>query len=1163
MATSKEEAALGSAAAAGQPTNAAAHNPPTVEVSLAPEPIKDTDDNDQDKLSDYVPQSGDLSRQPTASASVSRVQSKAPSEDSHGDEASEEEDSDNDQDGDGDTRMDDGGSSSKTSRQLEKEREKNQRATERKVKGEMRAAQNSDLTSTREKQNSRKLADSMKRFSYLLGQTELFQHFIDIKKDRDPEFAKLLEESTNQSKNKGKGSKKRAGGNEGGSRRRKTEKEEDEELLNEDNDEEQPFTFHESPGYVKGGTMRDYQIQGLNWMISLYHNGINGILADEMGLGKTLQTISFLGWLRDYKDTPGYHLVVVPKSTLDNWRREFEKWVPGFSVVVLQGTKEERADLIQNRILPQDFDIMLTTYEMCLREKSALKKLSWEYIIIDEAHRIKNVDSMLSQIVRAFSSRSRLLITGTPLQNNLMELWSLLNFLLPDVFSSVEDFESWFKDKGEESQDQVVQQLHKVLRPFLLRRVKADVEKSLLPKKEINLFVGLTEMQRKWYKNILEKDIDAVNGAGGKKEGKTRLLNIVMQLRKCCNHPYLFDGAEPGPPFTTDEHLVFNSGKMAILDKLLKSMKEKGSRVLIFSQMSRVLDILEDYCFFREYEYCRIDGQTAHEDRVAAIDEYNREGSKKFVFLLTTRAGGLGINLTTADIVVLFDSDWNPQADLQAMDRAHRIGQTKQVYVFRFVTDKSIEERILERAAQKLRLDQLVIQQGRAQPGKNQQSKDDLVDMIQHGAEHIISANAKDTVSVDDDIDAIIRSGEERTQTLSDKYKGFNLDELNNFKSGETAYEWEGENFQGRSGGQGGSRIGGLWIEPAKRERRQNYSVDAYFKEAMRVGAKPTAKVPRAPRQISVNEWQFYPPRLMELQARETAAYQRSIQYKVPLRDLKEGETQEEVEEERNKEQEFIANAEGLTEEEEKEKDDLATQGFVDWNRRDFQHFVRGAEKHGRVNYTGIASEIEGKTEKEVREYGKVFWERVSELTDSQRLIDRIDAGEERRKRVAQSEEMLRKKVANPNFVIPYANSNKSKTFDEGEDLFILQRLAAYGLNDSEVYERIKKDITIHANFRFDWFIRSRTPAELSRRCTTLLGLLNRDSNDGDTISAGAAAAAAGTNGSANGPGRGRKRKDLDINGGGSGAGSSRASTPAAGGGKGAAAKKSRKSGGA
>ncbi|EST05585.1 ISWI HAND domain protein [Kalmanozyma brasiliensis GHG001] len=1062
---------------------------------------------DQDKLSDYIPVSADLSRAPTASASVSRAQT-PPNK-----RAVDSDDEDADQlDDDGDVSM---SSPSKTPRQLEKEREKNERAAARKQERAVKAAQNETLDSKREEMAKSKLADSMKRFSYLLGQTELFQHFIDIKKERDEEFAKMLEESQQASSKKSKKG--------GDNRRRKTEKEEDEELL-KDGDEEESFVFNESPAYVKGGKMRDYQVQGLNWMISLYHNGINGILADEMGLGKTLQTISFLGYLRDFRDTPGFHLVVVPKSTLDNWYREFQRWVPGFNVVTLKGSKEERENVIQNHLLPQDFDVLITTYEMCLREKSALKKLSWEYIVIDEAHRIKNVDSMLSQIVRAFNSRSRLLITGTPLQNNLMELWSLLNFLLPDVFSNSEDFESWFKGKGDENQDQVVQQLHKVLRPFLLRRVKADVEKSLLPKKEINLFVGLTEMQRKWYKSILEKDIDAVNGGAGKKEGKTRLLNIVMQLRKCCNHPYLFDGAEPGPPFTTDEHLVDNAGKMLVLDKMLRKMKEKGSRVLIFSQMSRMLDILEDYCLFREYKYCRIDGGTAHEDRIAAIDEYNKPGSEKFIFLLTTRAGGLGINLTTADIVVLFDSDWNPQADLQAMDRAHRIGQTKQVYVFRFVTEHAIEERILDRAAQKLRLDQLVIQQGRAQQAaKAAQSKDDLVDMIQHGAEKIISA--KEDMSINDDIDDIISRGEERTQAIQAKYQGLNLDDLNNFKS-DTVYNWEGNDFSERK------PIGQLWIEPSKRERKANYSIDNYYRDAMRVGPKPAApKAPRAPKQININDFQFYPARLAELQERETAAYQRSIGYRVPA-NPSDGQTADEAEEERKREQELIDTAEALTEEEVEEKEQLASEGFGNWNRREFQIFVRGCERYGRKAFALIAADMPdlSKTEKEVREYSRVFWDRIDELTDSAKLVARIEEGESKLAKQQHQESVLKRKVdmyRQPLLQLKmHYGQNKGKSYSEEEDRFLLVKLAEYGLGEGDTYDRIKKDVMLWHGFRFDWFIKSRTPQELQRRCNTLLLLVLKEMEEEDS------------------KGGGKKRKALDT---GSNAGSSRAGTPTVG----------------
>nr|6PWF_K Chain K, chromatin remodeling factor ISWI [Thermochaetoides thermophila] len=603
--------------------------------------------------------------------------------------------------------------------------------------------------------------DTLRRFRYLLGLTDLFRHFIET--NPNPKIREIMAEIDRQNAEEAK-----KGSSGGGSAE---------------------TVFRESPPFIKG-TMRDYQIAGLNWLISLHENGISGILADEMGLGKTLQTISFLGYLRHIQGITGPHLVAVPKSTLDNWKREFEKWTPDVNVLVLQGAKEERHQLINDRLIDEDFDVCITSYEMILREKAHLKKFAWEYIIIDEAHRIKNEESSLSQVIRMFSSRNRLLITGTPLQNNLHELWALLNFLLPDVFGDSDAFDQWFRGQDRD-QDQVVQQLHRVLRPFLLRRVKSDVEKSLLPKKEINVYIGMSEMQVKWYKKILEKDIDAVNGAGGKRESKTRLLNIVMQLRKCCNHPYLFEGAEPGPPYTTDEHLIYNSGKMIVLDKLLKRLQSQGSRVLIFSQMSRLLDILEDYCVFRGYKYCRIDGGTAHEDRIAAIDEYNRPGSDKFIFLLTTRAGGLGINLTTADTVILYDSDWNPQADLQAMDRAHRIGQTKQVVVYRFVTDNAIEEKVLERAAQKLRLDQLVIQQGRAQIAtKAAANKEELLSMIQHGAEKVFQTKGafglmaeKGANLDDDDIDAILKAGEERTRELNAKYEKLGIDDLQKFTS--------------------------------------------------------------------------------------------------------------------------------------------------------------------------------------------------------------------------------------------------------------------------------------------------------------------------------------------------------------------------------------------
>lgn len=967
--------------------------------------------------------------------------------------------------------------------------------------------------------------DSTTRFKYLLGLTDLFRYFIDINASKDANFKKLIKQiddqvSFTQPKSKKKATPKK---------RRKTEKEEDAELLNDEEhiEENNTTVLTESPSYVKEGKLREYQIQGLNWLISLYENKLSGILADEMGLGKTLQTISFLGYLRYIKGIDGPFIVIVPKSTLDNWRREFAKWTPDVNVVVLQGNKEDRSDIINNQLLEAKFDVLITSFEMVIREKSALKKFRWEYIIVDEAHRIKNEDSSLSQIIRLFYSRNRLLITGTPLQNNLHELWALLNFLLPDVFGDSEVFDEWFENQGSndsddlseqekaEKQDKVVQQLHQVLSPFLLRRVKADVEKSLLPKIETNIYIGMTEMQLLWYKRLLEKDIDAVNGVVGKREGKTRLLNIVMQLRKCCNHPYLFDGAEPGPPYTTDEHLVYNSGKMIILDKMLKKFKKDGSRVLIFSQMSRLLDILEDYCFFRGYQYCRIDGSTSHEDRIDAIDQYNAPDSEKFVFLLTTRAGGLGINLTTADIVILYDSDWNPQADLQAMDRAHRIGQKKQVQVFRFVSENAIEEKVLERAAQKLRLDQLVIQQGRTNNNSSiGNSKDDLLGMIQHGAQKVFESSSKSSM-LNDDIDSILERGREKTANLNAKFNKLGLDDLQNFTSDASAYEWNGQNFAKKSTNSG---LTGIWINPSKRERKeQTYSIDNYYKDVLKQSLssnKPAkdkltlAKI-KQPKSYNIQDHQFFPEGLKELLEREQLAFKKEIGYKYTLDEF--GESDEEFlveeykddlnrEQKRDIEQKKVDEVIPLTEEEQELKTKLLQESFHGWTRRDFTNFIHASAKYGRNEYEKISEAMYNKDQEDVERYLKKFWQSYKLIEGYEKYLSQIESSEKKLAKLISQQKLLSQKVEalhDPleDLKIQYPPNNSKRIYSKLEDRFLLLSVYKFGLFSDNLMEKIKEEIMNSDLFRFNWYITSRSTQEIARRVNTLLLALSRESD--------------------------------------------------------------------
>lgn len=663
----------------------------------------------------------------------------------------------------------------------------------------------------------------------------------------------------------------------------------------------------EQPKCMVGGTMRDYQLEGLTWMYEICSQGMSGILADEMGLGKTVQTISLIALLREQENYLGPHLIVAPLSTLSNWMDEFHKWTPSIPVVMYHGNKDQREEIFKTKMMrhlksgrpTEKFPVVCTSYEMVLRDQHNLSRISWEFIIIDEGHRMKNAEAKLFQQLRQFSSATRLLITGTPLQNNLKELWSLLHFLLPTIFTDWEAFESWFDfsdledERGTEEfiadqkKQDLVKKIHLILQPMLLRRIKQDVAAYLPKKREYVLFAPMTKEQTDLYNVLTNKKIDTrkyledkvmekisttpssakpsrgtsrsssrpapkttslpirespvkkrvedkpappvVNNAFAmmmpkrgrgrprknpapdtasptpssaskrkspptsiKSEAKSakssrqstpvslrgrprktrtykdagsdeeamsddefeaklakemvpedvdsnaetsltpeemeraqtlelakkqiaqkKLGNPLAQLRLVCNSPHNFYNPwNASKDLPVNDSIVTASGKMLLLDRLLPRLFQDGHKVLIFSQFTTQLDILEDYCReLRGWNVCRIDGSVSQESRRTQIADFNTDPEYK-VFLLSTRAGGQGINLASADTVILFDSDFNPQQDLQAQDRCHRIGQTRPVIVFRLATKDTVEESLLLSADAKRRLEKLVIKKG-------------------------------------------------------------------------------------------------------------------------------------------------------------------------------------------------------------------------------------------------------------------------------------------------------------------------------------------------------------------------------------------------------------------------------------------------------------------
>ncbi|XP_017277128.1 lymphoid-specific helicase isoform X2 [Kryptolebias marmoratus] len=546
----------------------------------------------------------------------------------------------------------------------------------------------------------------------------------------------------------------------------------------------------QQPQLFSGGVMRWYQIEGIEWLRMLWENGINGILADEMGLGKTIQCIAHIAMMIEKKVT-GPFLVVVPLSTLPNWISEFKRFTPEVSVLLYHGTQPERAKLLKQIRRLQGplnmFPVVVTSFEISMIDRKYLQRFQWKYLIVDEGHRIKNLNCRLVRELKILPTDNKLLLTGTPLQNNLAELWSLLNFLLPEVFDDLKSFESWFdiNSLGEaenvvvaEREQNILSMLHQILTPFLLRRLKSDVTLEVPPKKEIVVYAPLTPKQETFYTAVVNKTIAKMLGQekkeapvvltpSGRPKRRTRkivnysekdadtpfslekylemvrqeselspvpvldvqrpldaqinlkLQNVLMLLKRCCNHPYLVEyPLDPGTQeFKIDEQLVQSSGKFLILDRLLPALKERGHKILIFSQMTSILDILMDFCYLRNFQYSRLDGSMSYTDRDENMKRFATDPDV-FIFLLSTRAGGLGINLTAADTVIIFDSDWNPQADLQAQDRCHRIGQTKPVVVYRLVTANTIDQKILERASAKRRLEQMVIHKNKFKGGK-------------------------------------------------------------------------------------------------------------------------------------------------------------------------------------------------------------------------------------------------------------------------------------------------------------------------------------------------------------------------------------------------------------------------------------------------------------
>ncbi|KAG5860387.1 DNA/RNA helicase [Encephalitozoon hellem] len=719
---------------------------------------------------------------------------------------------------------------------------------ERNIKDRSKKAEKEEMERKKKEMEEKEELRQKRKFEYLLSQTELFSHFILKKNKCSLPDIEEVEGSGAEEYNKMKGYEAAMLQKEklkefGPPRSGKKFK-----------DGGETTTRYVPQPKILRCTLKEYQIKGLNWLVSLYDKGINGILADDMGLGKTVQSISLLAYLYETEEIPGPFLVVTISSTLDNWAQEFSRFLPCFKVCRFSGSPNERKELKKQF---KNSDVVITTYQTAVSDEKMLKKIKWQYMILDEAQAIKSSMSRRWKTLLSFRARNRLLLTGTPIQNSMQELWALLHFIMPTLFDSLSEFSDWFSKEIETSatmkktvDEKSLQRLHTILKPFMLRRHKSDVIHELGQKTQIDLYCNLSYRQKVLYKEITRSC------------SSMEMENLLMQLKKVCNHPDLFKKLEPtcglslevndgmgdvvsfgrskmdikipsliakdalevfrrrerelverishlrkiacrngfwgwylresldfkygshvfrsveeagriilknresidhgylvkklrmsideeiyhlrryvcciSPVVATAPRLLSNeaelpaielenmyiplnatihvpplntfigdSGKMIVLDELLPRLRAEGHRLLIYFQMTRMIDLIEDYLVRKGYTYLRLDGSLKASARAEVIRDW--QTSDKFIFLLSTRAGGLGINLTAADTVIFYDSDWNPTADQQAMDRAHRLGQTRDVTVYRLITRGTVEEKVLESANRKDEIQKMVI----------------------------------------------------------------------------------------------------------------------------------------------------------------------------------------------------------------------------------------------------------------------------------------------------------------------------------------------------------------------------------------------------------------------------------------------------------------------